>query len=62
MGVSPAESLYVGDLYPVDVLGARKAGLQAVLVDPMDRLDYPVDRVRDVAALPAYMARLSTRP
>ncbi len=34
----------MGDLYPVDVLGARKAGLQAVLLDPLDRLDYPVDR------------------
>jgi putative hydrolase of the HAD superfamily len=62
MGVVPDESLYVGDLYPVDVLGARKAGLQAVLVDPMERLDYPVDRVPDVAALPAYMDRLSRGP
>lgn len=62
MGVLPGESLYVGDLYPVDVLGARKAGLLAVLLDPMNRLDYPVDRLPDVAALPAYMARLSTRP
>jgi putative hydrolase of the HAD superfamily len=62
MGVDPAESLYVGDLYPVDVVGSRNAGLHAVLMDPMDRLDYPVDRLRDVAALPAYMERLSRRP
>jgi len=62
LGVDPGESLYVGDLYPVDVLGARKAGLHAVLMDPMDRLDYPVDRLPDVAALPAYMERLSHRP
>ena len=62
MGVDPAESLYVGDLYPVDVLGARKAGLQAVLLDPQRSLDYPVDRLPDVAALPAYMDRLSRRP
>jgi putative hydrolase of the HAD superfamily len=61
MGVDPAESLYVGDLYPVDVIGARNAGLHAVLLDPMDLLDYPVDRVPDVAALPAYMERLSHR-
>lgn len=33
-GVSPAEAVYVGDLYSVDVLGARAAGLQAILVDP----------------------------
>lgn len=62
MGVDPAESLYVGDLYPVDVVGSRNAGLHAVLLDPMDRLDYPVDRLTDVTALPQYMERLSRRP
>jgi putative hydrolase of the HAD superfamily len=62
MGVDPGESMYVGDLYPVDVVGSRNAGLQAVLMDPFDRLDYPVDRLPDVAALPAYMERLSHRP
>jgi putative hydrolase of the HAD superfamily len=61
MGVQPADSLYVGDLYPVDVLGSRRAGLQALLLDPLDRLDYPVDRVPDVAAVPTYMERLSQR-
>ena len=62
MEVEPAESLYVGDLYPVDVVGSRNAGLQAVLLDPMDRLDYPVDRLPDVSALPDYMEQLSHRP
>jgi putative hydrolase of the HAD superfamily len=62
MGVDPAESLYVGDLYPIDVIGSRKAGLQAVLLDPMGRLDYPVDRLPDVSALPSYMNQLSHRP
>jgi putative hydrolase of the HAD superfamily len=33
-GVAPAEAVYVGDLYSVDVLGARAAGIQAILVDP----------------------------
>jgi putative hydrolase of the HAD superfamily len=59
MGVRPEECLYVGDLYPVDVLGARSAGMDAVLLDPMDRLDYPVDRIPDVQALPGYLARVS---
>lgn len=59
MGVDPSESLYVGDLYPVDILGSRRAGLHGVFLDPLDRLDYPVDRIPDVAALPAYMERLS---
>lgn len=33
-GVAPGEAVYVGDLYSVDVLGARAAGLAAVLIDP----------------------------
>jgi HAD superfamily hydrolase (TIGR01509 family) len=36
-GVAPDEALYVGDLYPVDVVGARRAGLEAVLLDPLGR-------------------------
>jgi putative hydrolase of the HAD superfamily len=32
LGVSPDEALYVGDLYEVDVVGARAAGIEAVLV------------------------------
>jgi len=61
MGVSPGSALYVGDLYPVDVVGARAAGLEAVLLDPWDRLDYPVDRIPDVAALPGYLSDLAER-
>lgn len=33
-GVDPACAVYVGDLYSVDVLGARSAGMDAVLLDP----------------------------
>lgn len=36
-GVSAAEALYVGDLYPVDVVGARRAGIEPVLLDPLGR-------------------------
>jgi putative hydrolase of the HAD superfamily len=32
LGVAPEEALYVGDLYEIDVLGARAAGIQAVLL------------------------------
>jgi putative hydrolase of the HAD superfamily len=66
MGVEPGDSLYVGDLYPVDVLGARSAGMEAILLDPMGRLEYPVGRIPNVAALPGYIndleRRLSSRP
>ncbi len=33
MKAEPAESLYVGDVYSVDYIGARNAGMQAVLFD-----------------------------
>ena len=33
MKAPPAESLYVGDLYSVDYVGAHKAGMEAVLLD-----------------------------
>lgn len=33
-GLEPAEAVYVGDLYSIDVLGARAAGLPAILMDP----------------------------
>ncbi len=33
-GVAADEAVYVGDLYSVDVLGARAAGLEGVLLDP----------------------------
>jgi FMN phosphatase YigB (HAD superfamily) len=33
MKAEPGESLYVGDVYSVDYVGARKAGMKAVLFD-----------------------------
>lgn len=32
LGVKPEEALYIGDLYEVDILGARAAGIAAVLM------------------------------
>ncbi len=34
LGVAPSDALYVGDLYDVDVVGARAAGMEAVLLVP----------------------------
>jgi len=33
-GLGPGDAVYVGDLYSVDVRGARAAGMRAVLLDP----------------------------
>jgi putative hydrolase of the HAD superfamily len=52
-GVRPERALHVGDLYAVDVVGARRAGLHALLLDPFgdwgDEVDCP--RSPDVPAL-----------
>jgi HAD superfamily hydrolase (TIGR01549 family) len=34
LGVPPEQTMYVGDNYFADVIGARNAGLQPVLIDP----------------------------
>jgi HAD superfamily hydrolase (TIGR01509 family) len=34
LGVEPEEALFVGDLYEVDVVGARAAGIEAILLGP----------------------------
>lgn len=55
LGLPPEACLYVGDLYPVDVVGARSAGMDALLLDPTGMLDLPVDRIPNVSALPDYL-------
>jgi HAD superfamily hydrolase (TIGR01549 family) len=49
------ESLYVGDLYPVDVLGAEAVGMQAILLDPAGDLPWPAARIPSVTALPSWL-------
>jgi HAD superfamily hydrolase (TIGR01509 family) len=52
VGARPERTLHVGDLYDVDVLGARRAGLHALLLDPYgdwNAVDCPT--APDVAAL-----------
>lgn len=49
-GGRPEATIHVGDLYHVDVVGARAAGLRPVLLDPEDRYAaYEVARVRTLA-------------
>jgi HAD superfamily hydrolase (TIGR01509 family) len=48
----PERTLHVGDLYHADVIGARGAGLHAVLLDPYgDWTDFDCERARDVPEL-----------
>ena len=41
LGVRPEEAVYVGDLYDVDVAGARAAGMAAILFAPGDASGRP---------------------
>ena len=58
LGVSPERALYVGDLFHIDVLGARAAGIDAVLLDRDDlRSHVDVPRIRSLSELPAMLDR-----
>ncbi|HSG09984.1 MAG TPA: HAD-IA family hydrolase [Longimicrobiales bacterium] len=56
LGLPPAGCLYVGDLYPVDYLGAIGAGLDAVLLDPMGLHEGRAPRVSTLGELPTFLA------
>ena len=55
-------TIHVGDLYHVDVVGARRAGLRQLLLDPHGLYEaFDVDRIRSLAELPGYVARSGGR-
>lgn len=52
LGIEPGHVAYVGDIYEIDVVGARSAGMRPLLVDPLDRFaGYAVERVRGIHEL-----------
>ncbi|HEY3226444.1 MAG TPA: HAD family hydrolase [Planctomycetota bacterium] len=52
MGLTAAEAVYVGDTWHFDVVGARAAGLEAILLDPGGLYpDAEARRVRSLAEL-----------
>lgn len=52
MQAEPAESLYVGDVFSIDFVGARKAGMEAVLFDVAGAYrDHDWPRVNSLAGL-----------
>jgi HAD superfamily hydrolase (TIGR01509 family) len=58
MQADPAESLYVGDVYSVDYIGARNAGMDAVLFDVSGAYrgrEWP--RVESLAELEGWLAK-----
>jgi putative hydrolase of the HAD superfamily len=56
-GVTPADAAYVGDQYQVDMVGAKKAGLQGILLDRDDyyreKLDCP--KIKSLIEISKYL-------
>ena len=63
-GAHPSQVAHVGDLYHADVVGARRAGLYAVLLDPFDDWDeVDCECVPDLGALAdRFRASRNTHP
>jgi len=56
-GAEHSRALHVGDIYHIDVAGARAAGLTPVLVDEADLYaDADCHRIRSIAELPGFLA------
>ncbi len=52
MGIHADRAWYVGDMPGIDVVGARRAGLRPVLMDPLGlHHDADYDRVESLTAL-----------
>jgi HAD superfamily hydrolase (TIGR01549 family) len=53
LGLEPEEAVYVGDVYEIDVVGARGAGLRPFLIDPLGRFhEMDCERIRGIGELP----------
>jgi putative hydrolase of the HAD superfamily len=56
-GSKPEETIYVGDIYEIDVVGARGVGMRAFLIDPLDRwAEFDCERIRGIDELPELLA------
>ncbi|WP_373557416.1 HAD family hydrolase [Streptomyces sp. CS227] len=64
LGADPGAAHFVGDTYRADRLGAIRAGIRALLIDPPRRLPYPQRRVcpRCSRSPPAWRNSASPRP
>jgi HAD superfamily hydrolase (TIGR01549 family) len=61
MKVDPKKSLYVGDVFDIDVIGAKRAGMQAALYDPCEL--YGTSEAKDFLLLRSFseLTRLDAR-
>jgi putative hydrolase of the HAD superfamily len=63
LGLTPPEAVYIGDHRCVDVVGANRAGIGAVHLDPLRcYADWPGLHLRDIRALPDWIAEVRSNP
>ncbi len=61
-GVEPEAAIYVGDIYEIDVVGARAVGMRSFLIDPLGRWeDLDCERIAGVHELPARLGNGAER-
>ncbi len=56
-GIKPAEAIFVGDQYRVDVIGSRGAGMKAILIDRGDYYQDVTDclRIKSLSEVAGYL-------
>ena len=58
LNVTADESLYVGDVYSIDYLGAKSAGMQAIVFDPYGTyVDMHIPRITRLEDLESFLAQ-----
>ena len=58
----PQEALYVGDIYEIDIIGAKTVGMQAILIDPFsDYEGIDCERIPDLLALAEKMRSVNNQ-
>lgn len=56
LNLNPADVLYIGDIYEVDIKGANSAGIGAVHIDPLETYsDKPGIHIQDIRDLPDWL-------
>jgi putative hydrolase of the HAD superfamily len=63
--LQPADALYIGDIYEVDVRGANAAGIGAIHLDPLglyNEKEWPGVHLPDVRNLPNWLAQYAAAP
>jgi HAD superfamily hydrolase (TIGR01549 family) len=58
LNIAPSSAIYIGDFYHVDVIGANRAGVGAIHVDPLGHYkNIPGIHIQDIRKLPGWLSQ-----